>query len=47
MSGPSHIFRNLLVNIGDERGLAGQTIKTSSHANDPSAVAFHRQAGIQ
>jgi hypothetical protein len=26
--------------MGDERGLAGQTIKTSSHANGPSAVSF-------
>jgi len=40
MSGPSYVFRNLLVNMGDERGLAGQTIKTSSHANGPSAVSF-------
>ena len=40
MSGPSYVFRNLLVNMGDERGLAGQTVKTSSHANGPSAVSF-------
>ena len=40
MSGPSYVFRNLLVNMGDERGLAGQTIKTSSHANGHSAVSF-------
>ena len=40
MSGPSYVFRNLLVNMGDERGLAGQTIKTSSYANGPSAVSF-------
>jgi hypothetical protein len=40
MSGPSYVFRNLLVNMGDELGLAGQTIKTSSHANGPSAVSF-------
>ncbi len=40
MSGPSYVFRNLLVNMGDERGLAGQTIKTSSHANGPGAVSF-------
>ena len=40
MSGPSYVFRNLLVNMGDERELAGQTIKTSSHANGPSAVSF-------
>ncbi|MBD3292738.1 MAG: hypothetical protein GF393_07410 [Armatimonadia bacterium] len=40
MSSPSYVFRNLLVNMGDERGIAGQTIKTSSHANGPSAVSF-------
>ncbi len=40
MSGPSYVFRNLMVNMGDDRGLAGQTIKTSSHANGPSAVSF-------
>ncbi|OGV81519.1 MAG: hypothetical protein A3K19_17220 [Lentisphaerae bacterium RIFOXYB12_FULL_65_16] len=40
MSSPSYVFRNLLVNMGDERGLAGQTIKTSSYANGPSAVSF-------
>jgi len=40
MSGPSYVFRNLLVNMGDEQGLAGQTIKTSSRANGPSAVSF-------
>ena len=40
MSGPSYVFRNLLVNMGDERGLGGQTIKTSSYANGPSAVSF-------
>lgn len=40
MSGPSYVFKNLLVNMGDDRGLAGQTIKTSSHANGPSAVSF-------
>ena len=40
MSGPSYVFQNLLVNMGDERDLAGQTIKTSSHANGPSAVSF-------
>lgn len=40
MSGPSYVFGNLLVNMGDERGLAGQTIKTSSHANGPHAVSF-------
>ncbi len=40
MSSPSYVFRNLLVNMGDERGIGGQTIKTSSYANGPSAVSF-------
>jgi len=40
MSGPSYVFENLLVNMGDDRGRAGQTIKTSSHANGPGAVSF-------
>jgi hypothetical protein len=40
MAGPSYVFDNLLVNMGDERNLAGQSIKTSSHANGPSAVSF-------
>lgn len=40
MSSPSYVFRNLLVNMADERGVAGQTIKTSSYANGPSAVSF-------
>lgn len=40
MSGPSYVFRNLLVNMGDDRGLAGQTIKTSSYKNGLSAVSF-------
>lgn len=40
MSSPSYVFRNLLINMGDERGIAGQTIKTSSYANGPSAVSF-------
>jgi hypothetical protein len=40
MSSPSYVFRNLMVNMWDERGLAGQTIKTSSHTNGPSAVSF-------
>jgi hypothetical protein len=40
MSGPSYVFQNLLVNMGDERGIGGQTIKTSSYANGPSAVSF-------
>ncbi|NSW57271.1 MAG: right-handed parallel beta-helix repeat-containing protein [Armatimonadetes bacterium] len=40
MSSPSYVFQNLLVNMGDERGVGGQTIKTSSYANGPSAVSF-------
>lgn len=40
MAGPSYVFDNLLVNMGDERGLAGQTIKTSSNVSGPSAVSF-------
>jgi hypothetical protein len=40
LSGPSYVFRNLMVNMGDERGMAGQTIKTSSFANGASAVSF-------
>jgi hypothetical protein len=40
MSSPSYVFQNLLVNMGDERGFAGQTIKTSNYANGPSAVSF-------
>ena len=40
MSSPSYVFRNLLVNMGDENGVGGQTIKTSSYANGKSAVSF-------
>jgi len=40
MSGPSYVFDNLLVNMGDERGLAGQSIKTSSNESGPNAVSF-------
>lgn len=40
MSGPSYVFENLLVNMGDERNLAGQTIKTSSNTSGPDAVSF-------
>ena len=40
MSSPSYVFRNLLVNMGDENGVGGQTIKTSSFANGKSAVSF-------
>ncbi len=40
MSSPSYVFRNLLVNMGDENGVGGQTIKTSSHANGKSAISF-------
>ena len=40
MSSPSYVFRNLLVNMADERGVGGQTIKTSSYSNGKSAVSF-------
>ena len=40
MSGPSYVFENLLVNMGDERGLAVQSIKTSSNLSGRSAVSF-------
>lgn len=40
MSGPSYVFENLLVNMGDQRNRAGQTIKTSSNQSGPSAVSF-------
>jgi hypothetical protein len=40
MSSPSYVFRNLLVNMGDENGVGGQTIKTSSFANGNSAISF-------
>lgn len=40
MSGPSYVFDNLLVNMGDERGIAGQTIKTSSGSSGPDAVSY-------
>ncbi|MBU0607325.1 MAG: hypothetical protein KKI08_05530, partial [Armatimonadetes bacterium] len=40
MSSPSYLFDNLLVNMGDECGIGGQTIKTSSYANGQSAVSF-------
>lgn len=40
MSSPSYVFQNLLVNMGDECGVAGQTIKTSTYANGRSAVCF-------
>lgn len=40
MSSPSYVFRNLLVNMGDENGVGGQTIKTSTYANGQSAVSF-------
>ncbi len=40
MAGPSYVFDNLLVNMGDDRSLAGQTIKTSSNSSGPSAVSF-------
>ncbi|MBT4820524.1 MAG: right-handed parallel beta-helix repeat-containing protein [Lentisphaerae bacterium] len=40
MSSPSYVFRNLLVNMGDERGVGGQTIKTSAGPNGKSAVSY-------
>lgn len=40
MSSPSYVFQNLLVNMGDECGIGGQTIKTSSYANGKSAISF-------
>ncbi len=40
MSGPSYVFGNLLVNMGDERGLAGQSIKTSSNQSGTNAISF-------
>ena len=40
MSSPSYVFGNLLVNMGDENGVGGQTIKTSTFANGKSAVSF-------
>lgn len=40
MSSPSYVWRNLLVNMGDENGAGGQTIKTSSFANGKDAVSY-------
>ncbi len=40
MAGPSYVFRNLIVNMGDEFGTAGQIIKTSSHYAGKDAVSF-------
>lgn len=40
MSSPSYVWRNLLVNMGDENGVGGQTIKTSSFANGKDAVSY-------
>jgi hypothetical protein len=40
MSGPSYVFDNLLVNMGDERGYARESIKTSSPRSGPGAVSF-------
>lgn len=40
MSSPSYVFDNLLVNMGDGRGVPGQTIKTSSPGSGKSAVSF-------
>jgi hypothetical protein len=40
MAGPSYLYRNLMVNMGDEFGKAGQVIKTSSHQAGKDAVSF-------
>jgi parallel beta helix pectate lyase-like protein len=40
MAGPSYVYRNLMVNMGDEFGAAGQIIKTSSYYAGKDAVAF-------
>ena len=40
MAGPSYVFRNLIVNMGDEFGLAGQSIKTSSPGSGKDAVSY-------
>lgn len=43
MTGPSYVFRNLLIRPGDRFGTAGQTIKTSSPRSGEDAVChiFH------
>jgi Right handed beta helix region len=40
MAGPSYVYRNLMINMGDEFGGAGQIIKTSSHYAGKDAVSF-------
>lgn len=40
MAGPSYVYRNLIVNMGDESGKAGQLIKTSSYYAGEDAVSF-------
>ena len=40
MSGPSYVYRNLIANMGDEFGTAGQLIKSSSHYAGKDAVSF-------
>ena len=40
MAGPSYVYRNLIVNMGDEFGKVGQLIKTSSHYAGKDAVSF-------
>jgi hypothetical protein len=40
MAGPSYLYRNLMVNMGDQFGKAGQVIKTSSHQAGKDAVSF-------
>jgi Right handed beta helix region len=40
MAGPSYVYRNLIANMGDEFGKAGQLIKSSSHYAGKDAVSF-------
>lgn len=40
MASPSYVFQNVLMNMGDGRGVPGQTIKTSSPGSGKSAVSF-------
>jgi hypothetical protein len=40
MAGPSYLYRNLMVNLGDQFGKAGQIIKTSSNNAGKDAVSF-------
>ena len=40
MAGPSYVFKNLLINMGDIFGRSGQIIKTSSPCAGKDAVSF-------